>query len=288
VPLSSMDVSSQLPGAPVLPIGAIVPSGDVEDSRIHIRNIEGLGPVKAEFQTTPFALARGVFFQGTSTGMRNITLTLGMAPMYSEGQTMAALRQEVYRYFMPEMGVRLTFVTSDLPDTSVHTDGVVESVEPNIFAQDPEMQISVLCHEPDFIGDEERIVGPFDVSDTITEVEYTGTISNGFNALEVFSPSFDYSGNVHITNEVGPYSMELDVDGIELSPTKHFKTITVPTRRRIQLVNDTTGVTSSLMANMTKGSSWPILYPGTNQLKIEVSDFILQGLLSYFNRYGGL
>jgi hypothetical protein len=142
--LKRMEVTSQFPGAPAIPLGGFMPN----DDPVQIRKIDGLGPVKSDISSTPFATGRGELFQGNSTGKRNIVLTLGLNPNWQD-QTMTSLRQLLYRYFMPENWSMFRFITDDLP--TVYINGVVESFEPNIFEQDPEIQVSILCPKPDFI-----------------------------------------------------------------------------------------------------------------------------------------
>lgn len=286
MPILNMDVASQLPGAPALPLGAIMPLGSVDDVRMHIRNIEGIGPVKSEIAMAPFALARGEFDQGSSTGSRNIVLTLGMNPLLSAGETMAALRHQVYRYFMPEIKVTLTFSSDELPD--VYIDGVVESLEPNIFSQDPEMQISIICARPDFIDPTEQTLGPNDASDYSTEIEYSGSVSTGFVA-EVHGAGDIYNGDLEVKNENGPFKFDLIANGLAINPDRFFRLITVPTNRRLQYVDESSGdVGSSIMGRMWKGSSWPELMPGTNDFRIIADHTGPQWTLTYHNRYGGL
>lgn len=285
--LLSMGVGSQLPDAPPLPFGAFVFLDDVEDNRIQIRNIEGLGPVKAEFQTAPFALSRGVFFQGSSTGARNIVLTLGLNPLLSGGESMADLRNQIYRYFMPELQLTLYFHTNHLSET-LRIDGFVESVEPNIFSQDPEMQISIICPRPDFIGDDlHQFFGDVVTTGETTEIEYTGTVSHGFDLL-VSNDDHSYDGPVRITNVNGSFHENFLVGHVKLNSDKRLRLATVPTRRRVQSEDVSSGIRSSLLGRMVKTSTWPVLFPGTNEFKVKalVSDPTWH--LTYFNRYGGL
>lgn len=284
--LLSMSVASQLPGAPALPMGAFVFLTDVEDNRIQIRNIEGLGPVKAEFQTAPFALSRGAFFQGSSMGARNIVLTLGLSPMLSEGQSMSQLRHEVYRYFMPELQLSLIFHTNDMEN--VRIDGFVESVEPNIFSQDPEMQISIICPRPDFIGDDlHQFFGEVVTGSLTTEIEYTGTVSHGFDLL-VSNDDDSYTGPVRITNVNGSFHENLLVGRVKLNSDKRLRVATVPTRRRIQSEDVSSDIRSSILGRMVKTSTWPILFPGTNEFKVKAHTSSPTWHLTYYNRYGGL
>jgi len=281
MPLKQMAVASQLPGAPALPLGNFMPV-DIDAGQIQIRNIEGLGPVKAEMATAPFALARGVFFQGSSVGQRNIVLTLGLNPTVD--QSLATLRALVYRYFMPELVVTLTFSSDERED--VHIDGVVESVEPNIFSQDPEMQISLICPRPDFIGATENSVGPFPtLTSGYEEIEYTGSVSNGF-VLTIENPLDYYVGPIEVVNDNGPFHFDLKVSDVKLDADDTFILKTVPTNRRVQRV--ALGITSSIMGQMWKGSSWPVLMPGTNDLGVLADDSNPRWTLTYYNRYGGL
>ena len=141
--ITKVEVFSARP-APILSLGGFMPS----DDPVHIRDISGLGPVKAEITTTPSGASRGATFQGVSTDKRNIVLTLGLSPNWST-QTVSSLRQLLYAYFMTEQWCKLRFHSDELPTTDI--EGYVEGFEPNHFAQDPEYQISIINPRPDFI-----------------------------------------------------------------------------------------------------------------------------------------
>jgi hypothetical protein len=105
--IKRIEISSIYSNAPDLPLSSLfVPN----DDPVQIRNVEGLGPVKADISATPFATGRGELYQGSSTGKRNIVLTLGLNPNWVN-QTMASLRQLLYRYFMVESWATLRFFT---------------------------------------------------------------------------------------------------------------------------------------------------------------------------------
>jgi hypothetical protein len=75
-------------------------------------------------------------------------LTLGLNPNWVD-QTVASLRRVLYRYLMPEAWTKLRFFSDDMP--TVDIEGYVESFDPNMFTQDPEIQVSIICPKPDFI-----------------------------------------------------------------------------------------------------------------------------------------
>jgi hypothetical protein len=277
-----MEVDSQLPGAPVLPLGdGFMPN----DDPIQIRNIEGIGPVKSEIASTPFATGRGDLFQGSSTGKRNIVLTLGLNPNW-EVQTMMELRQLLYRYFMPENWGTFRFISDELP--TVQIIGVVESVEPNIFSEDPEMQVSIICPKPDFIDVDTTLIRGLSSSVDTTSINYIGTVPTGFElrlALSTTVPS--YSGEVIVSNVVGPFSQTFKALGVLVNPGVYFKMNTVRSSRHMFSVFSD-GSVANILEKMETDSVWPELNSGENIFSVVTAAPGLHWTLGYFNRFGGL
>ena len=60
---------------------------------LQILNIDGLGPVDASILSTPYATLDGETYVGSSVGKRNITLTLGLNPYWTEYSISSDLRQ---------------------------------------------------------------------------------------------------------------------------------------------------------------------------------------------------
>ena len=84
--ITQVEIASSLSGIPTLSLGTVMPNSDP----VQIRSIDGLGPVKAETASTPFATGRGEMYQGINTGKRNIVLNLGLNPNWID-QTMGVL-----------------------------------------------------------------------------------------------------------------------------------------------------------------------------------------------------
>lgn len=276
-----MEVDSLLPGAPALPLGGFMPN----DDPVQIRNIEGLGPVKSEIASAAFATGRGDLFQGSSTGKRNIVLTLGLNPDWSS-QTLMALRQILYRYFMPENWSKFTFISDELP--TVYINGVVESVEPNIFSEDPEMQVSIICPKPDFIEvDQTLIYGTSDPVDTMS-IDYIGTVPSGFELRVASSTDLSsYSGDVTISNVVGPFSQRLKALGVLVNSGVYFQMNTVRSTRHLYSVFSD-GSIANILEKMETDSTWPELNSGENIFSVATDTPGLHWTLGYFNRFGGL
>lgn len=282
--IQKMEIFSALPSAPELSLGGTLAS----DDPIHIRDIQGLGPVKAEFATTPFATNRGVLLQGTSVGLRNIVMTLGFNPDWEGDQTVSSLRQMLYAYLLPESWTKLRFFNDNLPVVDI--EGYVESLEPNIFSQDPEIQCSVICPKPDFIDADAVIInGQVDDGTAENVIDYIGTVPTGFEIRvqrSVDNPS--YTGPLTITNILPDGEEQVfNIDPVTIDTTKSFKLSTVRNAKRAGNVDIDDSEFHNLLANVTTGI-WPELTFGENLIKVAAAENDQLWTLAYFNRFGGL
>jgi len=281
--ITKVEVFSASPGAPELPLGGFLPN----DDPVQIKNIEGLGPVKAEIASTPFATGRGELYQGSSVPKRNVVLTLGLNPDF-DTQTMAGLRQTLYRYLLPQHWTKLRFFSQELPVVDI--EGYVESFEPNMFSQDPEVQVSIICPKPDFIEADATILeGTVDDGTIETEFDYVGTVATGFELRvdrTLDNPS--YSGGLLITNVAELEPQLFEIEPITIDTTKYFKLSTVRNAKRVQSIAYTDGAAINLLSGMTGESVWPEIKPGENVFSIASTEFGQVWTLAYFNRFGGL
>lgn len=281
--LKRMEVFSSNPSAPELPLGGFMPS----DDPVQVRGIEGLGPVKADISSTALAGGRGEQYQGSSVGKRNIVISLALNPDWAE-QTMATLRQKLYGYFLPEAWTKLRFFSDHLP--TVDIEGYVESFEPNMFSADPEMQVSVLCHKPDFIEiDATMYTGVVDDGSTELEFDYTGTVETGFELRidrSVSNPSF--TGDISIVNKAPEDSQRCTIENVTIDTEKYFKLSTVRNAKRVQTIAYADGATTNLYSRMTDDSVWPVLRPGKNYISVEGDEPGQEWTFAYFNKFGGL
>jgi len=258
------------------------------DDPVFIRNIDGLGPVKADIARTPFASGRGTLYQGSSTPDRNIVFTLGFNPDWEGLQTIASLRQLLYRYLMPENWCKLRFTSQELPDVDI--EGYVESCEPNMFSQDPEFQVSIICPEPDFIEADATIYyGVVDDGTLELEFEYGGTIDTGYELRvdqTVDNPA--YTGPLTITHTAFNKEQMFKVDPVTIDGLRYFKMSSVVNAKRVSAVGLADGELTNLLSVMTGDSIWPLIRPGENLFKLAATENGQAWTLAYFNRYGGL
>ena len=106
--------------------------GRAETDLIQIRDIQGLDPVKASINTSPFGSVDGASYVGSSVLSRNIVLTLHPNPDWDDW-TYEGLRRLIYSYFMPKRNTKLVFYSDDM--IPVEISGIVEDVQVNPFQQ---------------------------------------------------------------------------------------------------------------------------------------------------------
>lgn len=149
-----------------------------------VTNIEGLGPVVADFASASYPFWPGGVIQNYNVGMRNIVLTLSYRPDYSEGGTVDGLRNELYRFFPPGFSMDLRFRKSVDNSEVYRIQCYVESHEPDIFARDPTVKISLICPDPYFSSIKSTTLSGMTAM-TIDLEGKTGTAPSGFT-LTVF------------------------------------------------------------------------------------------------------
>ncbi len=278
-----MEIFNSQTSAPALPLGGFLPNNDA----VQILNIEGLGPVTAEISSAPFATGRGELHQGSSTGKRNIVLTLGLHPNWVD-QTITSLRQVLYAYLLPEQWVKLRFFSDELPPVDIT--GIVESFDPAIFTQDPEIQVSIICPKPDFIeADTTLVTGTVDNGTTEVVIDYIGTVSTGFELRIIPSVArLSYVGDLTIVNESIVATQTFQAESVTIDTTMYFMLNTIRSARKVQNVFFDNSGAINILAKMVPSSVWPELNPGENVFSIAAAQSGQLWTLGYFNRFVGL
>lgn len=111
-----------------------------------ISSITGLGPAKAEINTTDISAMDGSMFNSARMSQRNIVLGIVFTNTY-EKESIEDLRLKSYKYFPLKKKLELLIETDN---RLVKTMGYVESNEPNIFSSMENTQISIICPDPYF------------------------------------------------------------------------------------------------------------------------------------------
>lgn len=111
-----------------------------------VKDITGLGPVNANVVVTPNSGGIGGIVGSAKIKHRNILLTLGMSPFYSEGQNPTNLRQRLNAAFTPGREIKVKLVDSEIGIYDAF--GYVESIDSPIFSKNSSAVISILCEDP--------------------------------------------------------------------------------------------------------------------------------------------
>jgi hypothetical protein len=116
---------------------------DNPDHGLLIKSIEGLGPAKANINTTNLATNDGSLYNSARLDSRNILIKFlfGFAPTIEDS------RQRTYRYFPIKKPLEFLIETDN---RIAKTSGYVESNEPDIFSKDESNSISIICPDPYF------------------------------------------------------------------------------------------------------------------------------------------
>lgn len=261
-----------------------------ETDLFEVRDIQGLGAVKADINTTPRGSSKGSSFVGSNVGDRNLVFTLGLSPNW-DNWTVSRLRRLLDKFFMPEQFVRLVFESTEY--APVEISGWVESNDPNIFSKDPEQQISVICPTSDFVAVDPTIInGQTDMD--FLEIEYEGNVKCGIH-VEVSRISGTTPWNVAIETSaddlLAHQGFFVEADAAVVTETKKLVMNSLPGDKYIQteIVVPDPGDITNLLNYLNPISEWQTLRPGSNTFAVITDSSGLQAwTLTYFALYGSL
>lgn len=245
-----------------------------EDAPYVVRNIEGLGPVDADVNSKAYGTIDGEFVSGTRQNKRNIVLTLGF-------NDISADLPLLYTWLMPKNGALLRFTFNNRAPVTI--EGVVESMNPNHFSQDPEAQISIICPQPNFIGEAQTVTGPVETTafSGVHEVNYNG---NRDASVQIDFPvgGTGWSGNLEIrhSHSVVPGQRRFAVEGIIVPAARKILYGTYPGKKHIRYdtqigafdMHEFEYDPTNLLYAMTDDSVWITLWPGMNYISVLTSE----------------
>lgn len=272
--LSRVDVTNSRGNVLSLPL-------EEDDGVYQLADIEGLDPVKATLSSTSYAGVDGEIFQSAKRPARNIKIKLDLDPDFNP-KTYTDLRRDLYPFFMPKSEISMRFfLTSGL---YLDIKGIVEDMSAPFFEEDPEVNISVMCYQPDFVDGRMVTVEGQTVADTTTiEIDYPGTVESGtvltlrvnrsVSAFTIYN--LDEGGNLRQLDFAGSL---LNGDELVISSLRGNKGITL-TRA---------SVSSSFLYGRSAQSSWIELVEGLNQFRVYALGDPIPYDLEYIVRYGGL
>ena len=134
-----------------------------------VSKVDGLGPVKANINTTESASLDGATYNSAKLQQRNIVMSL----VFVGDKTVEEYRQLSYKYFPIKKEVKIVIKTDN---RTCVTSGFVESNVPTIFSKQEGTQISILCPDPYFYS-EKTVSTVFSGIEPLFEFEVEGSFS---------------------------------------------------------------------------------------------------------------
>lgn len=114
-----------------------------EESGFIVMSVTGLGPAKANINTTEISTNDGALYNSARVTSRNIVLSL----RFLFDPTIEDVRQKSYKFFPIKREVTLVIETDNRRSRIT---GYVESNEPDIFSEEEGCEISIICPDPYF------------------------------------------------------------------------------------------------------------------------------------------
>lgn len=244
-----------------------------ELSGFAITSISGIGPGKANVNMTELSTIDGGLYNSARVPVRNIVISL----RYLWKNSIEEARHLSYKYFPLKKKVKLSFET-DLRTADV--EGYVESNEPNIFSNEENTDISIICPDPYFYsskinttvfsGIEPMFEFPFSNESVVLPLLEMGVIQNYKEKVVIYDGDAetgvvitiharDEASNIAIYNIGTRETMRIN---IEVVAGDAITINTNPRSKSITLQRD--GVTTNILNNMSRDSDWFKLTKGDN------------------------
>ena len=280
-----------------------------EKSGLIVRSISGLGPPKANINSTDLATADGALYSSARASTRNIAFNL----QFMFAPTIEDSRQLTYKYFQLKKLIKIEVETDN---RSLETSGYVESNQPDIFSKEETTQISILCLNPFFYDPNPSVTQfatvtptfefPFSNEstnenliefgtinlDTRSIIDYIGDVDTG--VLITIHALGSVSGYLTIYNVETQEKMVVDLAKIKTLIGKDYGSgddiiiSTVSGDKYVQVLHD--GKYTNAIAAIEKLADWFQVSVGRNIFNFTVTKGIenLVMSFSYRNAYGGI
>lgn len=143
-----------------------------EKSGFLIKSITGLGPVKATINTTKITTGDGSTYNSSRSDNRNIVMDIVFVESVNH-ENIEDLRQKSYKYFPLKKNLEFEIETDNRVAKTV---GYVESNEPNIFSEEENTRISIVCPDPYWYSTKEENVTNFYTIEPMFEFPFSNEL----------------------------------------------------------------------------------------------------------------
>ena len=243
-----------------------------EKSGFIIKSVTGLGPGKANINTTEIATNDGSLFNSSRMPSRNIVISLA----YMWKDSIEDVRQLSYKYF-PIKKKLIMLIETD--NRQAEIEGYVESNDPTIFSKDEGSDISIVCPNPFFYGVEALFEFPFSNESLKDPLLEMGEIKNETEQVVVYNGDAEIgvtitihaigeASNITIYNTGTREVMLIDTDKLEkftgsgIIAGDEIIICTVKGNKSITLLRN--GKTTNILNCLDKNADWFQLAKGDN------------------------
>lgn len=253
-----------------------------EKSGFAITSITGLGPGKANINTTEITTTDGGLYNSARLPARNIVIAI----KYLWKETIEEARHLSYKYFPIKQPVTLE-IESDTRRAKIT--GYVESNDPEIFSKEEGTEISIICPDPYFYsieaamtvfsGIEAAFEFPFSNEDLRAPLLEMGTIRNSTDRVIPYNGdaetgvtitihAFGEAEGIAIYNTGTREAMRINTDklseltGSGIVAGDDIIICTVVGKKSITLLRN--GITTNILNCLERDSDWFKLSKGDN------------------------
>lgn len=232
-----------------------------EKSGLYIYDITGLGPGKADINTTDIATNDGSLYNSARMNQRNIVVSM----KFLFAPTIEDVRQKVYKYFPIKRQIKLAIETDNRFCEIV---GCVESNDPDIFSKKESTQISIICPDPYFysIGEDGESTTVFSGIEPLFEFPFSneslterliefGAIQNRMEQTVYYDGDAEVGVTIHI-NALGKAS------NVTIHNTGTRETLRIDTKKLNQLTGSGIVAGDEIIISTVKGNKYIQLLRG--------------------------
>ena len=254
-----------------------------QDSGFIIESVTGLGPGKANINTSEVSTNDGALYNSARVPSRNIVITT----RFLWKDTIEEARHTSYKYFPLKRKVTLLVETDE---RNAEIEGYVESNDPNIFSEFEGSDISIICPNPFFYDAYEKTTTSFSGIRSAFEFPFSNeSLTENLIEMSVIEDVTDrvitYNGDqeigVTITLRATGEAGDVSIYNVDTSEVMHIRSgklesltgsgiiagdeiviCTVKGQKSAKLIRD--GITRNILNCIDRDSDWFQLAKGDN------------------------
>lgn len=257
-----------------------LPVGDVSGG-YSVRDVQGLDPVDAALTSSSIAQVDGALPQNARRDIRNILIKLGLEPDYTSNDVQS-LRSDLYDYFSPAANVQVGVYLDDV--LFAVTAAQVEHCQNAMFSDDPEVDISLICYDPDLYAPAAQTLSANTTAGTdFQTISYPGSSETG--AIFTLSINRIMSSFTLYNTRPDNKTQIVQING-SFAPGDIVTINSLVRQKAVTLLRN--GITNSIMFYRDTSSDWIALQKGDNHFRAFATGAAIPYTLVYTPKFGGV